>query len=231
MLLAGLPLASGCSAQSAPTPDTQAAPQITTPADTRPITNLAQLSRARTAAALLPPNGLEPAAKPPPTRDLNATVQENLDRFFISNAERTRYSDSSDPPPGKSKLANAKAEQYSEFSYALLRQTLEAARAVEPDVLKRRKVRTDLAPVVLTALMNRKGVLTEIAIDQHSGDRAVDRAIIDACKRGLWSRNPPLGARTGDGTYRLRIEGLIINYSIDRNGRYSYDTHLALSIL
>jgi hypothetical protein len=80
-------------------------------------------------------------------------------------------------------------------------------------------------------VMNSKGRLTEISIESHSGDHQVDQIIIDSCKQGLWSRNPPEQALDEDGTYRLRIKGYIRAYSFDLKGQYKYETELGLGIL
>jgi len=94
-----------------------------------------------------------------------------------------------------------------------------------------RKLPQDIAPMVLTAVLDSKGRLTEISIDSHSGDRQVDQIIIDSCKQGLWSRNPPRQAIGMDGMYRLHVKGYIRAYSVDFKGRYKYRTELGLGIL
>jgi hypothetical protein len=163
--------------------------------------------------------------------DTNAAVQANIDRFFGSNPERARYGEAAPRPPGDSSLGNDKARRFGDFSYVLARRTLAAAQDLEPDKLSQRKMRDDLKQVVLTAVLDQNGRLTEIIIGQHSGDQAVDQLFIAACKKALWSRNPPLEARADDGNYRLRIAGRIINYTFDRYGKYTYRTELELSLL
>jgi len=162
--------------------------------------------------------------------DTNAAVQANIDRFFGSNAEQARYGEAAPRPPGDASLGNEKARRFGDFSYVLARRTLAAAQDLEPDKLSHRKMRDDLRQVILTAVLDQDGRLTEIIIEQHSGDQAVDQLFIAACKKALWSRNPPLEARADDGNYRLRIAGRIINYSFDRDGKYTYRTQLELSL-
>lgn len=102
---------------------------------------------------------------------------------------------------------------------------------LEPEALKQRRLSGEARPVILTAVLDPIGRLTEIVIDQHSGNAAVDKLVIQACKQGVWSRNPPKDAIGADGNYRLRIVGMITNYSYDRSDKYTYGTHLALGIL
>src|SRR5439155_22389479 len=133
--------------------------------------------------------------------------------------------------PGGTAPLNDEAREFSEFSYQLLNQTLKAAHTIEPDRLSGRKLPQDIAPMVLTAVMDSQGRLTEIAIESHSGDRTVDQIIIESCKKGLWSRNPPSQAVASDGTYRLHVRGLIRAYKFDFKRRYHYETQLGPGIL
>ena len=190
------------------------------------ITDLSQLSTANTVPAFAATPPARPQQSP---LNPNASVQRNIERLYASNPDAMRYRDVP-PPPGDTRLLNDKARQYAEFGYELLHQTLVAEQAIENDYLKRRKL-PELRPVILTATMTPAGKLTDIAIDQHSGDKTIDKMVIEACKKGLWSRNPPAGALTNDGVYRLRIEASINNYSFDRNDNYTYDTHLGLGLL
>ncbi len=164
-------------------------------------------------------------------RNQNAIVQENIERLFVSNLNQLRYHEGRAAAPGDTALLNDKARQFSEFSYQLLNQTLTAARAIEPDRLEGRNLPVDIAPVVLTAVMDPQGRLREISIESQSGDHQVDQIIIDSCKKGLWSRNPPEQALSSDGMYRVRIKGYIRAYSFDLKGRYKYETELGLGIL
>jgi hypothetical protein len=161
----------------------------------------------------------------------NVEVQQNVERLFVSKVNQLRYREGHADAPGDTTLLNEKARKFSEFSYQLLNQTMTAARSIEPDRLAGRKLPVDIAPMVLTAVMDSQGRLTEISIDSHSGDHQVDQIIIDSCKQGLWSRNPPQQALRADGMYRLRIRGYIRAYTVDFKGRYKYQTTLALGVL
>lgn len=231
-LMAGLALAVGCGpsatsdqGRAEPSPAALASPPA--PAD-HMITDLSQISTANTVPAFAP--GAIVATPRPSPISPNAAVQRNIERFFASNPDALRYSDET-PSPSDTRLLNAKAQKFADFSYALLHQTMMAEQASENAYLKRRKLSTNLRPVILTATMTPMGKLTDITIDQQSGDLTVDKMVIEACKKGLWTRNPPAGALAGDGVYRLRIEASINNYSFNRNDNYTYDTHLGLGIL
>jgi hypothetical protein len=188
------------------------------------------LSSSKTAALPAPIElkGLSPMANANKAPARNEVVTQKL----AAEAPATRYTQeiSSSAPHG-TRLLNDKARQFAEFSDILLAQTMKAAQQMEPEKLSQRRVRDDLNPVVLTAVMDSQGRLNEIAIEQHSGDLTVDRLFIEACKKGIWSRNPPLGARDADNNYRVQIQGTIYNSSFDRYGQYTYDTELGLALL
>jgi hypothetical protein len=228
-LLAALPIATGCA--SGPAPQATAPATKAAPGQPRVVTDLSQLSSAPTKMSV-------PTAAPTPAdtsrpADLNSTVQSNIDRFFVATAPDSGFV--REPPkstgPTDTTLLNPKAEQFSDFSYAMLNRTLKAVQGFERDRLAQRKLRDDIERVVLVAVMTPDGKLTEIEIEHHSGDHAVDKIVIDACKEALWSRNPPAAALSNDGGYRLRVEGLITNYHFDRDGKYTYTTRVGLALL
>jgi hypothetical protein len=173
----------------------------------------------------------EPGSEPTPDTSENNRVQANIDRFFASNAQHPDFGPQAKRGPGDATLGNEKARRYGDFTYPLVRRTLAAAQDLEPDKLADRRVREDLQQVVLTAVLDQNGKLTEIIIDQHSGDYTIDHLFIAACEKALSTSNPPLGARAEDGGYRLRITGQITNYSFDRYGEYTYGTKVELSLL
>gem|GEM_PF-1464525 len=199
------------------------------PEEPRTITDLSQISPAK--ALPTPLQGVSSSSASPSARVSDAIVQQNVERLFVSNLDQLRYHEGARDAPGETALLNDKAREFSEFSYQLLNQTLKEARSIEPERLAGRKLPLDLAPMILTAVMDAQGRLTEIAINSHSGDREVDQIIIDACKRGLWSRNPPAQAADSDGMYRIRVKGYIRAYVIDLKGRYKYETQLSLGLL
>ena len=196
----------------------------------RTVNDLSEISSARTVQAPISAlNSTSSAAQA--EHNPNTIVQQNIERMFVSNVDQVRYREGRSNAPGQVSLLNDKARKFSEFSYQLLNQTLTAAHSIEPDRLAGRKLPIDISPMVLTASMDSEGRLRDIAIDSHTGDHQVDQIIIDSCKQGLWSRNPPAGAMNPDGTYRLRIEGYIRAYSFDFKGRYKYETRLGLALL
>jgi hypothetical protein len=131
---------------------------------------------------------------------------------------------------GDRTLLNAKARKFPEFSYALLNQTLSAAQEIEAKRLIQQKLPDEIKPLILIATLTPDGQLTDLAIAQHTGLGTIDRILIDACKKGLWARNPPRGAMA-DGVFRMRFEGVINNYSYDVNGNYHYVTHVGLALM
>jgi hypothetical protein len=224
----------GCATQSSePATDSQAAAAQIVPSSGEPrtVTDLSQISSAQAVHAPMvqfnPPDFSATDSKPNP----NLAVQENIERLFVSNVNQVRYHEGRADAPGDTTLLNDKARKFSQFSYQLLNQTLTAARTFEPDRLAGRKLPEDIAPMVLTAVMDSDGRLTEISIESHSGDHQVDQIIIDSCKQGLWSRNPPEQALGSDGMYRVRVRGYIRAYSFDLQGRYKYETEFGLGIL
>jgi hypothetical protein len=236
ILLAILVAMAGCASQSSgPAGDSTTAPAVaqTTPDSNAPriVTDLSQVSSAQAVQPEVPQLSPPGSSATDSTHGPNAMVQQNIERFFVANVNQLRYREGKAEAPGETALLNDKARKFSEFSYQLLNQTLAAARTIEPDRLTGRKLPVDIAPMVLTAVMDSQGRLTEISIESHSGDRQVDQIIIDSCKQGLWSRNPPEQALGTDGMYRLRIRGYIRAYSIDVEGRYKYETSLGLGVL
>jgi hypothetical protein len=231
LLALAVPIA-GCASQSSkPATDEQTTQTIPNPGEPQTVTDLSQISSAPAVRAQMPQLNSPDSSAVDAKRNPNAIVQENIERLFVSNLNQLRYREGRADAPGDTALLNDKARQFSEFSYQLLNQTLTAARTIEPDRLGGRKLPEDIAPMVLTAVMDSKGRLTEISIESHSGDHQVDQIIIDSCKQGLWSRNPPEQALDQDGMYRLRIRGYIRAYSFDLKGQYRYETELGLGIL
>ena len=230
-LLAALPITAGCATGAAPQA-TASAPKAVS-GQPRVVTDLSQLSSASTTMSL-PAAAPTPAADTSRAADLNSTVQSNIDRFFVATAPDSGFT--REPPPkstgpSQTTLLNPKAEQFPDFSYPMLNRTLKAVQGFERDRLAQRKLRAGIERVVLVAVMTPGGKLTEIEIEQHSGDHAIDQIVIDACKEALWSRNPPAAALSNEGSYRLRVEGLITNYQFDRDGKYTYITRVGLALL
>lgn len=236
LILLGLALAiAGCASQSSePATDSQAAAAAqATPSSGEPrtVTDLSQISSAQAVQPQMMQLNSPDSSAVDSKHNPNATVQQNVERLFVSNVNQLRYREGRADTPGNIALLNDKAREFPVFSYQLLNQTLAAARTIEPDRLAGRKLPLDIAPMVLIAVMDSQGRLTEISIESHSGDHQVDQIIIDSCKQGLWSRNPPAQALGSDGMYRVRIRGYIRAYSFDFKGRYNYETEFGLGIL
>jgi len=208
-------------------------PEVSVPNQPQVVSNLSQLSSAKTVA--VPGSDTAPTPAPSPSNNGEQTkppTNEELGHKIAAEAPNTRYTQDTEPAyRGGTKLLNAKAKEYANFSTLIVEQTLKAAQQLAPEKLEGRRVPLDLQPVILTTVLDDKGRLNEIVIEQHSGDKLVDLWFIAACKKGVWSRNPPPGARLTDGTYRLRMEGTVVNASFDRYGIYSYESEVGLSIL
>ncbi len=193
------------------------------------VTDLSKLSSAKTVVV---PGG---EATPTPTNSADKTkpaTNEVLTHKIAAEAPKARYTEDVDPGyRGGTRLLNDKARQFANFSQLILDQTLKVAQQMAPDKLEGRRVPSDLQPVILTTVLDNKGRLNEIVIEQHSGDKLVDQWFIAACKKGVWSRNPPPAARMPDGNYRLRMQATVVNASFDRYGIYSYESEVGLSIL
>jgi hypothetical protein len=223
----------GCVNQfSNPATDSQAAATPSTPnsGEPRTVNDLSQISSTKAVPLAMLQFNSPGSSAAESEQNPNAIVQQNIERMFVANVNTARYEGRADAP-GETALLNDKAREFSEFSYQLLNQTMSAVHGIESDRLGGRRLPSDIAPIVLTAVMDSQGRLTEIAIESHSGDHQVDQIIIDSCKQGLWSRNPPAQALATDGMYRLRVRGYIRAYTIDSGGRYKYQTELGLGIL
>ena len=200
---------------------------------TRVITNLSQLSSTPSAVnALGLVNGADSlgAAQGPRANNAQSIADANLDHVFLSK-ERSVVHGGEARGAGDRTLLNAKAREFPEFSYELLNQTLVAAQELEAQKLQEHPLPDDIKPIILVAVMTPEGKLTDLSIEQHTGVGAVDRLLIDACKKGLWAMNPPKTALAADDTYRLRFEAVIRNHSYDVQGNYHYITHVGLALL
>jgi len=156
----------GCASQSStPALNEQSAQTTLNSGEPRTVTDLSQISSAPAVQGQMPQLNLPDSSTADATRNPNATVQENIERLFVSNLDQLHYREGRSNAPADITLLNDKARQFSEFSYQLLNQTLTAARTIEPDRLEGRKLPEDIAPLVLTAMMDSKGRLTEISID------------------------------------------------------------------
>jgi hypothetical protein len=203
---------------------------------TRPqvISNLTQLAEPSARPPADPRNLLAGAAalrdSASHSNDPQSLADRNLEHLYLSHQRGGMVHGGDAAGHGDRTLLNAKARQFPEFSYALLNQTLSAALELEAKRLAQQKLPDEIKPLIVIATMTPDGRLTDLAIEQHTGLGTIDRILIDACKKGLWARNPPQGAMS-DGVYRMRLEGVLNNYSYDVEGNYRYVTHLGLALM
>jgi hypothetical protein len=120
------------------------------------------------------------------TEDPQEAVNRNLEHLYLSNTH-TAANGGEARGAGDRTLLNAKARQFSEFSDALLNQTLVAAQTLAAQKLQDHKLPEQMKPVILIATMTPAGKLTDLSVEQHSGFGPVDRILIEACKQGLWA--------------------------------------------
>lgn len=159
-----------------------------------------------------------------------ASVQANLNRLFLERPGGEQFAGSAIAPGGE-KLLNDKAAHFFQFTRPLLHRLFAATEELERQKLAKRGVPDNVRPVIIEATMDGDGQLTELVLQQLSGSGAVDQLMIQACKRGLWMRNPPPEARTADGNYRMRIEASIRNYMRTTEfADWQFRTHLGLAL-
>jgi hypothetical protein len=216
----------GASANSAATADTD-----TSPSEPRVVTDLSQLSSSNPLAQLDQQRQLLGGQSPPQSPQPSNQTVSNIGRFYIANQKTAELIEKPSRPPGDARLVNAKATQYPEFAYDIANRMLAAAQDMAPQKLEQHRLPEDIKPIVLTAVMTPEGKLTDIYIEHRSGFSAVDQLFIDACKKGIWARNPPAAALSSDGNYRLRIEAVIYNYSYNHENQYTYATYVGLGLL
>jgi len=133
--------------------------------------------------------------------------------------------------PGTVRLLNTKAAQFGDFSGVILdriyARLIEAERSEE---ISRTHLPTDIKAVIITAILNKSGKLTELILEQHSGKSRIDQMMIEVCKKSIWYENPPVAALADDGTYQLTIKLKLENYASSDNRHWSFITDLGLGI-
>ena len=133
--------------------------------------------------------------------------------------------------PGTVRLLNDKAAQFDNFCAVILdRIYIQLSIAEKTEEISRTKVPTELKAAVVTAIMDKKGKLIEIILEQHSGKAKIDNLLIDACKKGIWYENPPEGALSGDGDYKLTIKLKLQNFASSDSTHWSFITDLAIGL-
>ena len=217
-----LALIAGCASSTplpAPVPENVTRPHV--------LTDLSSLSTAPTTTLTNLPSG--PAPAPSAATESSHSQASNPQRFFLAQPGRERITGKASAPAYE-RLLNAKAEKFGEFSSTLLHQVLVAATVLEHGEMETKVVPDNVNPVIITAIMNKDGKLKELIVEQHSGSGALDHLMVEACKQGLWTGNPPPEAMT-DGEYRIRIEGRLKNFSTSDQKHWEFETHVGLGLL
>lgn len=136
-----------------------------------------------------------------------------------------------DANPGEERLLNAKAAQFANFSQVILDRLFAHVQIAEKtEEISRSRLPTDIKPVVITAIMDRNGKLTELILEQHSGKAKIDRMMIAVCKKAIWYRNPPPEALSGDGNYKLTVQCRLENYASKDEQHWSFFTSIGVGI-
>src|SRR5271156_4674127 len=133
--------------------------------------------------------------------------------------------------PATVRLLNEKAAKFGNFASVVLdRIYARLIIAERTEEISRTKLPTDLKAVVVTAIMDKSGKLTELTLEQHSGKAKIDQMMIEVCKKSIWYENPPVEALSGDGDYKLTIKMKLQNFASLDERHWSFITDLALGI-
>jgi len=215
-------LFAGCASSAQPLP-APVPENVTRP---RVVSDLSSLSSAPTTTSMHLPTSPPPA--PSADAESPASAAQDVQRFFVEPG-RERFVGKA-AAPAQERLLNAKAAKFAEFSGTLLHQVMTAAIELEHGDMETKVVPDNVNPVIITAIMNKDGKLKELIIDQRSGSGALDHLMVEACKQGLWTSNPPPAALT-DGQYRFRIEGRLKNFTTSDQKHWEFETHVGLALL
>ena len=133
--------------------------------------------------------------------------------------------------PGTVRLLNSKAAKFGSFSGVILdriyARLIEAERTEE---ISRTKLPTEVKAVVITAVLDKRGKLTELILEQHSGKSKIDQMMLDVCRTSIWYENPPVEALASDGTYQLTIRLKLENYASSDETHWNFITDLGLGL-
>lgn len=133
--------------------------------------------------------------------------------------------------PATVRLLNAKAAKFGNFCAVILdRIYARLAIAERSEEFSRGKLPEELKPVVITAILDKQGKLTELILEQHSGKAKVDQMMLDVCKHSIWYENPPVEALSDDGTYKLTIKLKLENFASLDERHWSFITDLGLGL-
>ncbi|HYL59505.1 MAG TPA: hypothetical protein VEU51_11575 [Candidatus Acidoferrales bacterium] len=212
-------LIAGCADQPPPPPVVTDSPQP------KVVTDLSTLSS-------VPIEPLHPEAMP--TRGSALLQSNNSDpnspRTFLAQPGFERAV-GTDKDPGVERLLNDKAAKFANFSQVILERIFSQMRLAEKtEEISRLKLPTDIKPVIITAIMDKNGKLTELVVEQHSGKAVIDKMMLDVCKKAIWYRNPPPAALSGDGNYKFTIDARLENYATSDAVHWNFITHIGLGI-
>ncbi|HKN13321.1 MAG TPA: hypothetical protein VJX68_08995 [Candidatus Binatus sp.] len=133
--------------------------------------------------------------------------------------------------PATVRLLNNKAAKFGNFASVILdRIYARLIIAERSEEISRTKLPTDLKAVIITAILDKSGKLTELILEQHSGKAKIDRMMLDVCKKSIWYENPPVEALSGDGNYKLTIKLKLQNFASSDEHHWSFITDLGLGI-
>ena len=133
--------------------------------------------------------------------------------------------------PATVRLLNAKAAKFGNFCAVILdRIYARLAIAERSEEVSRGKLPEELKAVIVTAIMDKQGKLTEIIVEQHSGKAKIDRMMVDVCKKSIWYENPPPEALSDDGTYKLTIKMKLENFASLDESHWSFVTDLGIGL-
>ena len=133
--------------------------------------------------------------------------------------------------PGTVRLLNAKAAKFGSFSGIILdRIYAQLIKAERTEEISRTKLPTEVKAVVITAVLDKRGKLTELILEQHSGKSKIDQMMLDVCRKSIWYENPPVEALSSDGTYQLTIRLKLENYASSDETHWNFITDLGLGL-
>jgi hypothetical protein len=217
MLFAGAILAAGCAAEDKPPPPVPAAGQ-----QPKLLSDLSTVSDVPIAVSAVPARG-------------EGLLHESSG---VSSGPRTFEAApgisrevGTDENPGTVRLLNDKAAKFGNFSAVILDRIFARLLVAErSEEISRNKLPTEIKAVVITAIMDKSGKLTELIVEQHSGKAEIDRMMLEVCKKSIWYENPPAAALSGDGNYKLTIKLKLENYASSDERHWSFITDLGLGL-
>src|SRR6266481_8579368 len=136
----------------------------------------------------------------------------NLNRLFLETPGSGQFAGTAEAP-GETRLTNPKAAQFAVFSRTLLRQLFVATQQLERKDLVNEVLSSNTQAVLISAVLDSTGKLTDLVLEQQSGSGRIDQMMLKACKIGLWATNPPPAAVASDGNYYLKIEAKVMNFN------------------